>query len=209
MSRVRICVWFLSIFLGVGALYILAGRPAYYREETTSLVREIFNFHMVAPKIMRGSQPDERGFKLLKYRCGVKTILSLHNDAEHNHKAEAYVNKLGMKFINIPMEASKEQSVETIEKCLKIISDSTNHPIFVYCQAGKDRTGLIFAAYRIKYNQWQPSDALREMLLYGYDYVHYPNLEKALLMWNNWRKDYSQEGRKEIIYERDFIKVGD
>ena len=157
-----------------------------------SLAHNIFNFHIVAPNVMRGSQPPEEAFRMLKNHYNVKTILNLRDDKQHNEREREVVEKLGMNFINIPMNGSKKQSIEKIEKCLSIINNESNKPIFVHCQAGKDRTGLIFAAYRIKYDNWSFKDAFTEMLAYGYDRVRCFNLEKSLIEWNNWRESHSK-----------------
>jgi protein tyrosine/serine phosphatase len=97
-----------------------------------------------------------------------------------------------MTFINIPMEAEQEQGTEKIQECLDIITDKARQPIFVHCHGGKDRTSLIFAAYRIKYDHWGIEDAYKEMLAYGYNENFY-NLNKSLRNWY----DYVVEGRKQ------------
>jgi protein tyrosine/serine phosphatase len=175
-----------SILLFSGIyVFSLSERSAYDR--SLSFSREIFNFHVVAPNIMRASQPTEEAIRLLKRYCGIKTILNLRNDNSCKPE-EKYVKKLGIKFINIPMDATQEQSIATIEKAIAIINDKANQPIFVHCYAGKDRTGIIFAAYRIKYNNWSMEDALMEMLVYGYDRILFPNLERSLYNWDRWRR---------------------
>lgn len=135
---------------------------------------------------MRGSQPSEKAMVLLKEYGGVRTILSLRRHPEIIQSEKEAAEKLGMIFINIPMNSVQEQSIEIIEQCLKIISDKSNQPIYVHCQAGRDRTGLILAAYRIKYDRWSLDDALKEMFFYGYDPACCSNLERSLVKWNAW-----------------------
>jgi len=36
------------------------------QEKEISFVKEIFNFHIIDPNVMRGSQPSEESLKLLK-----------------------------------------------------------------------------------------------------------------------------------------------
>jgi tyrosine-protein phosphatase SIW14 len=48
------------------------------------------------------------------------------------------------------------------------MADSTNYPIFVHCQHGQDRTGVIVALYRIFYEQWTPQAAHDEMMNMGF-----------------------------------------
>ena len=101
----------------------------------------------------------------------------------HYTREKAIVEKLGMKFVSLPMLASEAQSPKKIDQVLSIITDKSQQPVFVHCQAGKDRTGLVFAAYRMKYDHWSQADAVEEMLAYGYDRDCCSDLEKSLIKW--------------------------
>ena len=180
-------IFLLTLSLILLCTYSLAKAPPDYRK--ASLSHSIPNFHIVAPNIMRSAQPSEENFKILKEHYNVKTILNLRDNKQHSEWEKKVVEKLGMKYINIPMSGTKKQSKEKIEKCLAIISNRSNQPILVHCLAGKDRTGLVFAAYRIKYDNWSFNDALVEMFAYGYNQAHCFILRESLIEWNNWRKN--------------------
>lgn len=156
-------------------------------DKEVSFTRQIFNFHVVAPGIMRGSQPSAEALGLLRDYCGVKTILSLRPQEAAGEWEQEKVEALGMKFVRLPMDGSEEQAPETIDACLAVLTDKANQPVFVHCQAGKDRTGLVCAAYRMAYDSWSLQDAVREMLVYGYDRGCCSNLEKSLAAWNERR----------------------
>jgi len=180
----------ISIIIFIGNSHCLAEESAY--DKSAWLSREIFNFHVITPNIMRGRQPSEESFKLLRSYCGVKTILNLRSHQQDVEWERAIAEKLALNFINIPMHGNMEQSVETIEQCLDIINDKSNQPIFVHCLGGKDRTGLIFAAYRIKHDNWNLKGALMEMYAYGYDRIRFFNLERSLMKWVTWREKISE-----------------
>ena len=116
--------------------------------------RDLPNFRFVTRSVMRGGQPTEEGLRRLAYDYNVNTILSFRRNQRHNDWERSIAESLGMTFINIPMYHKEMQSINKIDMCLDIIADKTNQPIFVHCYLGKDRTGLIFAAYRIKYDNW-------------------------------------------------------
>lgn len=153
--------------------------PHRYR---TAPAFNIVNFHMVTPGITRGGQPTKEGLMILKEFFGLKTVLSLRDSTEGAEQEKGMVEKLGMDFINIPMDAGQEQSVEKINQVLGIITNKSRQPIFVHCHGGKDRTGLVFGAYRIKYEHWGIEDAYKEMLGYGYNENYY-NLNRSLRKW--------------------------
>ena len=160
-------------------------------KKEVSFVREIFNFHVVAPGIMRSSQPSEAGLKLLKDYCGIKTILNLRDDQEKVEWERQIAEKLGIDFINIPMNGGQKQGAEKIEQCLNIMRDKARQPVLVHCWGGKDRTGMICAAYRMKYENWSLADALFEMLTYGYSRSCCFQLEESLFAWDLWRRSKS------------------
>ena len=174
------------LFLSLNNAGSLAEKLNYDKE--VSLPREIFNFHVVAPNIMRGSQPSKKDLKALKEQCGVRTVLDLRFDPKEIKWEKKIVEKLGMNFISVPMNWNEEQGAEKIEKCLSVMSDWSKQPVFIHCYAGKDRTGLICAAYRIKYDHWSFEDALFEMHVYGYSRDCCFKLEESLSTWNKQRQ---------------------
>src|SRR3974390_633074 len=115
------------------------------------------NFYEVTPNLYRGAQPSIEGMKELK-AMGVKTVLNLrtfHSDNSLVSSGELKLARLHMK----PWHAEDEDVVAF----LKIASDTNNLPLFVHCQRGADRTGMICAVYRIVYCGWTKEAAIQEM----------------------------------------------
>jgi protein tyrosine/serine phosphatase len=174
---IRVVLLFVFLFVG-------CYNPSWAQDQNVgkfvSMPSEIFNFHVVSAGIMRGSQPSAQDLVLLKRHAGLKTILSLNDNQQTNEQESSTAGELGVGFINIPMSALDEQGPDKIKSCLDIINDKSRQPIFIHCQAGKDRTCLVMAAYRIKYGHWSLAEALSEMLLYGYDRASFPVMEWSL-----------------------------
>ena len=145
-------------------------------------VYNIANFHVVTPEILRGGQPTKEGLIILKEYFDLKTILNLRDDKAEVERERKVAEGLGLDFINIPMDTGEEQSIEKIQEALDIITDKKRQPIYVHCHGGKDRTGLVFAAYRIKYDHWGLEGAYKEWLAYGFN-ENYFNLNKSLRKW--------------------------
>jgi protein tyrosine/serine phosphatase len=96
---------------------------------------------------------------------GIKTILNLrsfHSDQHLVSNGDLKLARLHMK----PWHAEDEDVVAF----LKIASDTNNLPLFVHCQRGADRTGMICAMYRIVYCGWTKEAAIQEMKEGGYHF---------------------------------------
>ncbi len=118
-------------------------------------------------KIYRGSQPTEdQDYRTLK-SLGVKTIVNLRWDTSVE-KSKEMAKKYGFKFINLPMKASEWPKNEIVDTALKNIKSRANQPVFLHCQHGKDRTGLIGALYRVETQKWDAKEARQEWIEMGF-----------------------------------------
>lgn len=115
------------------------------------------NFYEVTTNLYRGAQPTAQGMKELK-AMGIKTVLNLrsfHSDASLVGRGELKLARLHMK----PWHAEDEDVVAF----LKIVSNTNNLPVFVHCERGADRTGMICAMYRVVICGWTKEAAIKEM----------------------------------------------
>ena len=67
-----------------------------------------------------------------------------------------------MRYFNIPMSALGRPTDEQVERAMAVINARENWPVFVHCQRGADRTGVIVAVYRILRDQWTAEQAIDE-----------------------------------------------
>jgi len=74
----------------------------------------------------------------------------------------------GMKFYSIPMTASDPPSEITIHQFLQVVNDPANQPVFVHCEDGHIRTGVMTAVYRITHDGWTADQAYAEMKKYHF-----------------------------------------
>lgn len=141
------------------------------------------NFGRIDNNYYRGAQPTKQGFEQLA-GMGIKTVINLRQpfffSEESFLREKAFVNSLGMNYVNIPMLPYEPPTNEQIDLFFKIINDPNNLPVFVFCKQGKDRTGIMTALYRVKYYDWDYNKAYYEMKLHGYHSIVYPNLKKFL-----------------------------
>ncbi len=127
------------------------------------------NVGRVAPGIFRGAQPTAEGFRTLK-SMGIRTVINLRN----KHSERKAVEESGMKSIEIPFDIFSTPEASRVDNVITLMSDERNHPVFVHCAHGQDRTGTIVAIYRMKINGWSLSKAEEEMQSFGFNdiWVH-------------------------------------
>jgi protein tyrosine/serine phosphatase len=126
---------------------------------------DIENFGRVTDRYFRGEQPDTRQFEALA-ALGVKTIVDLRR--WHVQAEEKKVRAAGMRFVSVPLSAKVPPSDADIRRFLEAVSDPANQPVFVHCEAGRDRTGAVTAIYRLTYDHWSLKRAVSEMRQYGF-----------------------------------------
>jgi tyrosine-protein phosphatase SIW14 len=124
-------------------------------------------FHQVTEHIYRGGRPDEAGLKDLA-ALGIKTILNLEDNKQAIEGESATAKQLGINEISMPMSGFFRPKRAEVEAILKIMNDPANQPLFVHCQHGQDRTGVIIGLYRVSFENWTPANAYTEMLQNGF-----------------------------------------
>jgi protein tyrosine/serine phosphatase len=175
---------FVSMLAGTSA--IAAATP----ETLAEVSKEVPNFHSFGTGLYRGGRPTVEGLMALR-ALGVKTIIDLQGgdakDPKYGVIAGAIETgedpqwirferkisrQMGMKFINLPLNSlspiDDEATGKAIGSLLGVINDPKNQPVFVHCEHGKDRTGLIVALYRVYFQHWSKEKAHQEMLDLGH-----------------------------------------
>ena len=125
---------------------------------------KIENFGQMDDNFYRGAQPLPDDYKSLK-ELGINTVIDLRKDATDYEKKS--VEDLGMKYVNIPMTGWTTKD-ESVAEFLKVINDSSTGKVYVHCAAGKHRTGLVGAIYRLEKYGWDYDSAYKEMKNYEY-----------------------------------------
>jgi len=121
------------------------------------------NVGLISPVIYRGAQPTEEGFKTLK-EMGIKTIIALRVlDGE-----KETVESLGMKYIPLSMTTFKNVNINTVRRAISLMIDPANQPVFLHCQHGADRTGIVSAVYRMEIDGWSEVEAEEDMQNFGF-----------------------------------------
>jgi len=121
------------------------------------------NVGEVAPGIFRGGQPGREGYATLR-RMGIRTVLSLRS----RHDERAAVESEGIRYRSIPFPIPGPVDDRTVRKAVAVLRDPGNRPVYVHCAEGKDRTGVVIAAYRMEVEGWSREEAVAEMQAFGF-----------------------------------------
>jgi protein tyrosine/serine phosphatase len=124
------------------------------------------NFGAVAPGVYRGAEPGGACLANLA-RLGVRTIVDLRDDEDRTRQERSGAAALGLRYWNLPMSAFGRPSRETVRRVLEVVGAPENQPVFVHCKRGRDRTGVVVAAYRMVHDGWAAGRASQEAESFG------------------------------------------
>jgi tyrosine-protein phosphatase SIW14 len=134
------------------------------------------NAGKISDVLFRGAQPTEQGLAELK-KLGVTTIVDLRGNRGPVSREREQAESLGMRFIDIPVNGWSAPSNAQVAEFLKLFQQDPTQKIFVHCYFGRDRTGVMVAAYRMAQQNWTPDQAVTEMDSFGYRYYLYPAMK--------------------------------
>lgn len=130
-------------------------------------------FSQVSSGIYRGARPLTEGLRTLQ-KLGVRTIINLDDDLEAIGIENREARQFNIRMVALPMSAYWFPEDEKVNRILRELDNKDNYPIFVHCQYGEDRTGLIVGLYRVEYQNWEPQYAYGEMLKMGFHKILWP-----------------------------------
>ncbi|HUJ40313.1 MAG TPA: tyrosine-protein phosphatase [Candidatus Acidoferrales bacterium] len=141
-----------------------------------SAPRGIHNFGQVAPFLFRGGQPTTEGYRELK-QMGFDTVISFRHEKGENSIERRAVESSGMRFVSLPWRAWDKPTDAEVSQFFTVLAAGRHGRIFIHCQQGRDRTGVMVALYRIAADRWCAASAVAEMKAYHYHHFWFPRLE--------------------------------
>ena len=153
----------------------------------------IKNFSKVNNGVYRGAKISSAESAQYLKSLNIKNIINLQGDdldsdiaivipwGEPGETAEAIAAEkvralaAGIGFLNIPLDSLDEVTPEEnskIDNILEFMHTKKNQPVFIHCEHGVDRTGLIVALYRVKYEGVNVEIARQEWIDKGHNKIH-------------------------------------
>jgi protein tyrosine/serine phosphatase len=155
----------------------LAGLAGVAKEPSDYVANiRIDNFGKINGSYYRGAQPGDRDYRDLA-TLGIHTVIDLTRDGRSNEPR--LVQQAGMKFYRIPLTTSEKPSDTAVAQFLKLVNDPANQPVYVHCQGGRHRTGVMTAVYRMTKDGWTADQAYQEMKRFRFEgFPGHPVLKK-------------------------------
>ena len=140
------------------------------------------NYASIDKYLSRSAQPQKEDFEWLKEQ-GVTDVFNFRTrSAELDFDEKNEVEKLGMKYHNIP-SITREPTEANVNRFLSEVGSviSKNGKAHIHCKAGADRTGMYAYIYKSVKNIGTKVQNQLEMILMGHYFIKYPNL----MSWAN------------------------
>jgi len=166
--------WETGRILALVGLLSTACAPLVYRSDFPP------NLGVVVPEqVYRGAQSRDAEYDILRRDLHIRTILRLNEDDDPSEAARCA--EYGIVLRTVPLAASTigdASSCEAIRKAYAVLDDPGAQPIYVHCQAGRDRTGFLVGLFRIRNQGWPIERVLAELRQHG-DFLH-PHIPRIL-----------------------------
>lgn len=95
----------------------------------------------------------------------IKTVLALLNDEPDNPEQQremAVIAEKNVNLVRIGMPGDGIADLNDLDRAADVLADETKHPLLVHCAAGVNRTGAVYAAWRMKHSGWSLEQAMAE-----------------------------------------------
>ena len=135
------------------------------------------NFARISQHLLRGGQPNAVGFGELK-KLGVQMVVNLGHEGAEIERERALVQAQGMEYVSIPWRGSNNPDAGQIAEFLELLRANPEKQVFVHCQRGAERTGVMVACYRMSVSNWTAEQSLTEMEQFGFRGLWFRHLKK-------------------------------
>ena len=143
-----------------------------------TMSRMLPNFHTVRKGVLyRSGQPRGIGLGLVHLR-GIRTLVNLRKPGRPGiSEEEDYAKEHGMNFVQIPLGNAADEIHVAADQFLAIVREPRNWPVLVHCSRGKERAGIMTAAFRIEEDGWLLDKTLAELFRLGLEPGAMPGAE--------------------------------
>lgn len=136
---------------------------------TAAVARADLPIVEVSPGIYRGPAPESAADYRQLDALGIKTVLDLRKFRKKKTDATCRcVEALGMDYKRIPVGFYPKRDGSP-ERAFRALTNSAYYPIYIHCELGRDRVGLVIGLYRVRCEGWSLRSAYAEMQRYCFN----------------------------------------
>jgi len=135
------------------------------------------NAGSVTSTLFRGAQPEGAGYAGLQ-KLGINVVVDFRPENGVANSERKAVESLGMRFVSLPWNAVALPTRDELLSFFTLLRDNPDKKVFIHCEYGRDRTGVMIALYRIAVDRWTPEQAIGEMKEFHYHSWIYPHLAR-------------------------------
>ena len=144
---------------------------------TSMAIQGVPNAGRVTGTLFRGAQPTGNAFADL-HKLGMDIVVDFRGEDGEVSAEKKSVESLGMKFVSLPWNGGSIPTRDEILTFFTLLRDNPDQKVFIHCEYGADRTGVMIALYRIAVDHWTPEQAISEMKDFHYHSFMLPHLAK-------------------------------
>jgi hypothetical protein len=152
-----------------------AGLDTYGTLEQTPLLRCLSRYpvtpytYRVSKLASRGQRPGPAKLADLALREGYRRTINLCAEMDDGDAPAIGAAGLAgaLRTRHVPVTDTEPPTVEQATEILDLLSGPGAEPTYVHCEAGKGRTGVAIACYRMAVMGWSAADALTEAANFG------------------------------------------
>jgi len=134
------------------------------------------NLGRVTEQLYRGGQPGSQGFDQL-HSMGIDMVVNLNTSRKNVQREKTEAESRGMQYVSIPWSPRALPADDQVAEFLRLLRENPHKKIFVHCQRGADRTGVMVAIFRMARQGWTPEQALAEMERFKFHGLWYRQLK--------------------------------
>ena len=157
------------------------------------------NFAMVSTQLYRGAQPTDDSFSELK-KLGIDMVVNLRHETDEIARERNLVEAQGMRYVSIAWRGKENPKTEQVAQFLGLLRENPDQKVFVHCERGAERTGVMVACYRMSSEHWTPEQALDEMETFRFRGLWFGHLKRfvrefpTLLLRDPFLRNIAQPG---------------
>jgi hypothetical protein len=186
------------VILNFHALGLINGQAIF---RSASPLRDLIKKNTLAPGSAEARAAAADRMASLRAR-GIRTIVALDypDPSEADDRAawialeKSAAQQAGINYVSSPLVNAGPDSLETMsdQQALQALN-AVDRVIFqnpagilIHCSAGHDRTGIVIAFLRLKYDHWSADRAIDEMRAFGHNWPKYSHNNGT----SSWHEDH-------------------